>query len=96
MPYMKIDIPYYIKQVLREQRKVYLPEIGTFILKQSPAHISDDKSRIYPPILDIEFVDGGSDDQSLKRYLQDTHQFSDKKIDSSIFYTHFVYAYFQY
>ncbi len=84
MPYMKIDIPYYIRQVLREQRKVYIPEVGTFNMLQAPARISDDKSRIYPPTLDIEFKDGLSDDISLKRYIQDTGEFSNKKINSAI------------
>ena len=84
MPYMKIDIPYYIRQVLREQRKVYIPEVGTFNVLQSPARISDDKSRIYPPTLDIEFKDGLSDDKSLKKYIQDTGKFSNKKINTAI------------
>ncbi|MFT4534913.1 MAG: hypothetical protein ACJA1A_002512 [Saprospiraceae bacterium] len=81
---MKIDIPYYIRQVLREQRKVYLPEIGTFILSQTPAQISDDKSRISPPILNVDFKDGISDDKSLVTYIQDTNKFSNTKIDKAI------------
>ncbi|MFT6336223.1 MAG: hypothetical protein ACJATI_002979 [Halioglobus sp.] len=81
---MKIDIPYFIRQVLREQRKVYLPEIGTFILSQSPAQISDDKSRIHPPSLNILFDDDPSTDQSLKKYIQDTDKFSNSKINKAI------------
>jgi len=92
MPYMKIDIPYYIRQVLREQRKVYVPEVGTFNLSQVPARISDDKSRIHPPTLDIRFDDGVSNDNSLKRYIQDTDKFSNKKINSAISdYSQLVY-----
>jgi hypothetical protein len=81
---MKIDIPYFIRQVLREQRKVYLPEIGTFILSQSPAQISDDKSLIHPPSLNILFNDEPSVDQSLKKYIQETDKFSNSKIDKAI------------
>ncbi len=81
---MKIDIPYFIRQVLREQRKVYLPEIGTFILSQSPAQISDDKSLIHPPSLNILFNDDPSTDHSLKKYIQETDRFTNSKIDKAI------------
>jgi len=40
---MKIDIPYYIRQVLREQRKVYIPDVGTFAMVQTPASFSQGK-----------------------------------------------------
>lgn len=84
MPNMKIDIPYYIRQVLREQRKIYLPEIGTFMLSQIPAQISNDKFLIHPPSLNISFDDDPSTDQSLKKYIQETNKFSNTKIDKAI------------
>jgi len=81
---MKIDIPYYIRQVLREQREVYVPQIGTFKLVQSPARLSDDKLNINPPTLDIDFEDGRSDDTSLSEYIVDTGKFSLNKINQAI------------
>lgn len=81
---MKIDIPYYIRQVLREQRKVYVPEIGTFTLIQSPARLSDTKLKIDPPQLNIRYDDDQSNDSSLKNYIKDTGRFSNSKIEKAI------------
>ena len=84
MPNMKIDIQYYIRQVLREQRKVYIPEIGTLILSQTPAYISDDKSVIHPPVVDILFKDGASKDKSLKSYIKETGRYSKSDINDAL------------
>lgn len=81
---MKIDIAYYIRQVLREQRNVHVPEIGTFSLVQTPASFSNDKKTINPPSLAINFKEGNSEDNSLFQYIKDTELFSEGKIQSSI------------
>lgn len=83
-PYMKIDIPYYIRQVLREQRKVYVPGIGTFQLMHSHSQFSDDKSTLSPPRLSLSFQEGESEDKSLTKYIIDTERFSNKKIEKAI------------
>lgn len=84
MPNMKIDIQYYIRQVLREQRKVYIPEIGTLILSQTPAYISEDKSEVHPPSIDILFDGSESKDKSLKRYIKETGKYSKSDINAAI------------
>lgn len=76
---MKLDIPYYIRQVLREQRMVYVPGIGTFRLNQLGASFNDDKSQLSPPSLHITFDDADSSDQSLLKYILDTGLITEAK-----------------
>ena len=82
---MKIDIPYYIRQVLREQRKVHVPELGTFSMVQKPASFSSDRSIIFPPNLNIEFNDSSPSDDSLIRYIRDTGLFQERRDQSEPF-----------
>ena len=81
---MKIDIPYYIRQVLREQRMVHVPGIGTFNLDQVPSQFNDDKSLIHPPILNLSFNDEDSDNDSLFKYILDTGKYAEDKIREKI------------
>ena len=69
---MKLDIPYYIRQVLREQRKVYIPGIGTFQLDHMYSIFNDDKTVLSPPVLKVSFNETESDDDSLLKYILDT------------------------
>ena len=82
---MKLDIPYYIRQVLREQRKVYVPGIGTFRLEQSASDFSADKTSLLPPSIQLAFEEGESTDQSLLTYMLDgglwTEEKAKKKLD---------------
>jgi len=76
---MKLDIPYYIRQVLREQRKVHVPGIGTFSLVQSSAIFNNDNTDLSPPELNVSFEDSESNDESLLKYILDTGQLSEAK-----------------
>ena len=82
--YMKLDIPYYIRQVLREQRMVYVPDIGTFYLNQTSASFNDDKTNITPPSLDISFDDSKSNDDSLLKYILDAGHLTEDKAKNKI------------
>jgi len=82
--HMKLDIPYYIRQVLREQRMVYIPSIGTFRLNQSSASFNDDKTKITPPSLDISFDDSESNDESLLKYILDAGLLNEDKAKKKI------------
>jgi len=82
--YMKLDIPYYIRQVLREQRKVYVPGIGTFHLKQSYAQFSDDKTELRPPSLQLTYDESETEDTSLLKYILDTGKLSEEKAQKKI------------
>ncbi len=81
---MKLDIPYYIRQVLREQRMVHIPGIGTFRLNQSAASFNDDKTIISPPSLSISFDDSDSNDDSLLKYILDTGLLTEAKAKKKI------------
>lgn len=82
---MKIDIPYYIRQVLREQRMVTIPGIGTFRLQQISAIFNDDKSILSPPLLNLTFDDAeSSDDSALLRYISDTGLIPESKAKKKI------------
>jgi len=76
---MKLDIPYYIRQVLREQRMVHIPGIGTFRLNQSAASFNDDKTELSPPSLNLSFDDSESEDDSLLKYILDTGLLTEAK-----------------
>jgi hypothetical protein len=81
---MKLDIPYYIRQVLRERRMVYIPGIGTLRLLQNNARFNDDKSLIIPPQLNISFEDADSDDNFLLKYILDTGLLTEAKAKEKI------------
>lgn len=81
---MKLDIPYYIRQVLREQRKVHVPGIGTFRLDQTSAHFNDDKTVLSPPSLNLSFDEIESEDNSLLKYILDTGMFTESKARKKI------------
>jgi len=81
---MKIDIPYYIRQVLREQREVCLPGLGTLKIKQSASKISSDKKSIVPPFLSFEYSETEGDLNRLSTYLKDTGIYSEKQIEKNI------------
>jgi len=70
---MKIDIPYYIRQV-----------VGSFSIIQTPASFSQGKSKIHPPFLSLEFSEQADGDSALAKYISDTGLFSSKKIDKAI------------
>ena len=76
--YMKLDIPYYIRQVLREKRMVTVPGIGTLKLEQTSASFNEDKTIISPPFLNIGFDETESNDQSLLKYILDTGLMSEE------------------
>ena len=77
---MKIDIPYYIRQVLREQRMVHIPGIGTLRLNQQSAQFNDNKSFLNPPYLQLEFDDTESSNDGLFNYIFDTGKYTEEKI----------------
>lgn len=81
---MKLDIPYYIRQVLREQRMVHVPGIGTFRIQQTSAYFNDDKTLISPPSLNLSFDDAESEDDSLLKYILDTGLLSEAKAKKKI------------
>ena len=81
---MKLNIPYYIRQVLREQRMVHIPGIGTFRLHQSAAQFNDDKSKLSPPSLQITFDDADSENDSLQKYILDTGLYPEAKVKKKI------------
>ena len=81
---MKLDIPYYIRQVLREQRKVHVPGIGTFRIDQTSAHFSDDKTIISPPSLNVLFDETESEDDSLLKYILDAGLLTESKARKKI------------
>ncbi|MDF1699145.1 MAG: hypothetical protein P1U56_25045, partial [Saprospiraceae bacterium] len=76
---MKLDIPYYIRQVLREQRMVNIPGIGILRLVQTKATFNDDKKTLNPPSLTIEFDENSTEDDSLLKYILDTGELSEPK-----------------
>lgn len=82
--YMKLDIPYYIRQVLREKRMVTVPGIGTLKLEQTSASFNEDKTIISPPFLNIGFDETESNDQSLLKYILDTGLMSEEKARKKI------------
>ncbi len=81
---MKLDIPYYIRQVLREQRMVHIPGIGTFSLNQTSAKFNDDKTVISPPTLNISFENTISEDDCLLKYILDTGILTEAKAKKKI------------
>ncbi|MEM9546991.1 MAG: hypothetical protein AAGA77_13505 [Bacteroidota bacterium] len=81
---MKLNIPYYIRQVLREQRMVHIPGIGTLRLHQISSEFNDDKSEISPPSLTMTFDDTDSDDNALKQYIMDTGLYAESKVQKKI------------
>ena len=81
---MKLDIPYYIRQVLREQKKVYVPGIGTFSLVHSSASFKNDNTDLSPPQLSLSFDDSESNDHSLLKYILDTGRLTEEKANKKI------------
>lgn len=81
---MKLDIPYYIRQVLREKRMVSIPGIGTFNLEQEPSNFNDDKTILSPPQLKLTFNDNETGDDSLLRYILDTGLLTPEKAQKRI------------
>ncbi len=71
MRFMKLDIPYYIRQVLRESREVHLDSIGSFVVRQQSAKINVSKSAINPPTLELDFEANGNYDTKLEQYIAD-------------------------
>jgi len=68
---MNIDIPHYIKLVLREDREVYLPGLGLISLIQTPAYFSENKSILNPPQLSLVFHSTDTGSNKLSQYIQD-------------------------
>lgn len=81
---MKIDIPYYIRQILREHREVHVPGVGVFHMRQHPATFTEDKSTILPPSLRLHFDSVQSDNTDLFSYIMDLGTHSKKKIEAAI------------
>lgn len=82
--YMKIDIPYYIRQILREHREVHVPGVGVFHMRQHPATFTEDKSTILPPSLKLHFDSVQSDNTDLLSYIMDLGTYSREKIEAAI------------
>ncbi len=64
-----MDVAAYFKELLNQERMVYVPGLGTFLTRKLAGVYNRERQQFYPPKNSIDFVEEEKQDKSLENYI---------------------------
>ncbi len=64
-----MDVAAYIKQLLQQEQFIYVPGLGTFLMRKTAGIYHPEQQRFYPPKNSIDFVAEAKQDERLENYI---------------------------